>query len=117
MAENLKAVAAPPDDQDLIVDTAHCYKSFADMQICFGNLAPDGIVFKVSSMKDPVFEGTAVCFDDPWQIVKAVEERQTKPSSMVSTQRRTSVRTQFDCLTRWNLSLTYCVAQWLCGRG
>ena len=39
------------------------FKPFADMQICFGNLAPDGIVFKVSSLQQPRFRGTAVCFD------------------------------------------------------
>ena len=83
MAENLKDVPAPPADQDLIVSMENCYKPFADMQICFGNLAPDGIVFKVSSMKDPVFEGTAICFDDPREIVKAVEERRIKPGSVI----------------------------------
>ncbi|HIE98130.1 MAG TPA: dihydroxy-acid dehydratase [Fuerstia sp.] len=83
LAENLADVPAPPDGQDLIVDRDNCYKPYADMQICFGNLAPDGIVFKVSSMKDPVFEGTAICFDDPRDIVKAVEERRIKPGSVI----------------------------------
>ncbi len=53
------------------------------MQICFGNLAPEGIVFKVSSMKDPKFEGKAVCFDDPRDIVIAVEQRKIKPGSVI----------------------------------
>lgn len=83
MAENLQGVADPAPDQDLIVPIAKCFKPFADMQICFGNLAPDGIVFKVSSMKNPAFEGRAVCFDDPRQIVRAVEQRQIKPGSVI----------------------------------
>ncbi|MEZ6122006.1 MAG: dihydroxy-acid dehydratase [Planctomycetaceae bacterium] len=83
MAENLANVPAPPEGQDLIVSVDNCYKPFADMQICFGNLAPDGIVFKVSSMKDPVFEGKAVCFDDPRDIVKAVEARKISPGSVI----------------------------------
>lgn len=83
LAENLADVAPPPEGQDLIVDRENCYKPFADMQICFGNLAPDGIVFKVSSMEEPVFEGTAVCFDDPREIVKAVEEKRIKPGSVI----------------------------------
>lgn len=83
MAENLANVPRPPADQDLIVNPENCYKPFADMQICFGNLAPDGIVFKVSSMKEPVFEGKAVCFDDPRDIVKAVEQRRIKPGSVI----------------------------------
>lgn len=83
MAENLADVPAPPQDQDLIVSKENCFKPFADMQICFGNLAPEGIVLKVSSMKDPVFEGAAMCFDDPRDIVKAVEERRVQPGTVI----------------------------------
>ena len=53
------------------------------MQICFGNLAPEGIVFKVSSMKEPHFEGKAVCFDDPLDIVRAVEQRRIQPGTVI----------------------------------
>lgn len=83
LRQNLSGVAAPGESQDLIVSVANCYKPFADMQICFGNLAPDGIVFKVSSMKDPRFEGAAVCFEDPRDIVRAVEKRQIRPGSVI----------------------------------
>jgi len=83
MAENLKDVPKPPAGQDLIVTKENCYKPFADMQVCFGNLAPDGIVFKVSSMKHPAFEGKAVCFDDPRDIVRAVEQRRITPGSVI----------------------------------
>ena len=83
MAENLKDVPKPPAGQDLIVTKENCYKPFADMQICFGNLAPEGIVFKVSSMKNPEFEGKAVCFDDPRDIVRAVEQRTITPGSVI----------------------------------
>lgn len=83
MAENLANVPPPPEDQDLIVSQENCFKPFADMQICFGNLAPEGIVFKVSSMKNPVFEGAAMCFDDPRDIVRAVEERRVQPGTVI----------------------------------
>jgi len=83
MAENLADVPKPPAGQDLIVSLENCYKPFADMQVCFGNLAPEGIVFKVSSMKNPVFQGKAVCFDDPRDIVKAVEQRKIVPGSVI----------------------------------
>lgn len=83
MAENLKDVPKPPAGQDLIVTKENCYKPFADMQVCFGNLAPDGIVFKVSSMKNPAFEGKAVCFDDPRDIVRAVEQRRIAQGSVI----------------------------------
>lgn len=83
MGENLASVSPPSDNQDLIVPVSRCYKPFADMQICFGNLAPGGIVFKVSSMKQPVFEGKAICFDDPREIVRAVEQRRIQPGSVI----------------------------------
>src|SRR5690606_38514049 len=59
------------------------YKPFADMQICFGNLAPDGIVFKVSSMKEPRFRGKAMCFSSAKDVVDAVEARRVKPGSVI----------------------------------
>lgn len=83
LAENLADVPPPPADQTLIVPRENCFKPFADMQVCFGSLAPDGIVFKVSSMDEPRFTGTAVCFDDPRDIVTAVEERRIQPGSVI----------------------------------
>lgn len=83
LSENLRDVPGLPDGQDLIVSRENCYKPFADMQVCFGNLAPEGIVFKVSSMKNPAFEGRAVCFDDPREIVRAVEQRRITPGSVI----------------------------------
>ncbi|MFN9238188.1 MAG: dihydroxy-acid dehydratase [Planctomyces sp.] len=83
LAENLRDVPPPPAGQDLLVSRDNCYKPFADMQVCFGNLAPEGIVFKVSSMKDPRFTGKAVCFDDPRDIVRAVEQRRITPGSVI----------------------------------
>jgi dihydroxy-acid dehydratase len=83
MGDNLRDVAAPEEDQDLIVSRENCFKPFADMQICFGNLAPDGIVFKVSSMKQPEFRGAAICFDDPRDVTRAVEERRITQGSVI----------------------------------
>ncbi len=83
MADNLQDVGPAAIDQDLIVSVENCYKPYADMQICFGNLAPQGIVFKVSSLKSPCFEGKAVCFDNPLDIVKAVEQKQIQPGSVI----------------------------------
>ena len=53
------------------------------MQICFGNLAPGGIVFKVSSMEQPSFRGLAICFDEAKEIVDAVEAKLIKPGSVI----------------------------------
>ena len=61
LEENLKDIPAVPADQDLIAPADTPFKAHADMQICFGNLAPEGMVFKVSSMQSPTFSGSAMC--------------------------------------------------------
>ena len=83
MAENLADVPAVPAEQELIAPHDTPFKEFADMQICFGNLAPGGIVFKVSSMKEPKFRGKAVCFDDARSIADAVEAGKVSPGSVI----------------------------------
>ena len=83
LAENLADAASPREGQELIAPADAPFKPFADMQICFGNLAPDGIVFKVSSMDKPAFRGAAICFDDAKSVVDAVEANRIKPGSVI----------------------------------
>ncbi len=83
LADNLAAIGEPPAGQELLAPVDSPYKPFADIQICFGNLAPEGIVFKVSSMNEPRFRGTAICFDEPRQVVEAVEAGRIKPGSVI----------------------------------
>jgi dihydroxy-acid dehydratase len=83
LAENLQDAPPPPAGQTLIVPADAPLKPFADMQICFGNLAPGGIVFKVSSLQEPRFEGTAMCFDSAKQVADAVEAKQVRPGNVI----------------------------------
>ncbi|HBE67793.1 MAG TPA: dihydroxy-acid dehydratase [Planctomycetaceae bacterium] len=83
LAENLADISEPPADQELLAPVDSPYKPFADIQICFGNLAPEGIVFKVSSMSEPRFRGQAICFDEAKQVVEAVEAGRIKPGSVI----------------------------------
>lgn len=83
LAENLEEIGDVPADQDLIAPLDQPYKEYADMQICFGNLAPGGIVFKVSSMQESHFTGVACCFDEAKGVVDAVEAGQIKPGSVI----------------------------------
>lgn len=82
-AENFVSVPDVPDEQPLIAPIEAPFKLHADMQICFGNLAPKGIVFKVSSLEATSFRGPAACFDDARKIVEAVEQRQIEPGSVI----------------------------------
>lgn len=83
IAENLTDIPPVSPDQELIAMADSPFKDFADMQVCFGNLAPDGIVFKVSSMREAKFEGRAICFEDPRAVVDAVEAGRIKAGHVI----------------------------------
>ena len=83
LGENLAQVAPPIAGQELIAPLGEPFKPYADMQICFGNLAPDGIVFKVSSREQPDFQGQAICFENPRDVVEAVENGVIRPGHVI----------------------------------
>ena len=83
LAENLADEPNVPVDQELIVPANKPFKEYADMQICFGNLAPEGIVFKVSSMPETSFTGSAICFEDSKSVADAVEAGRIKPGTVI----------------------------------
>ena len=72
-----------PQAQDLIAPVGAPFKKYADVQVCFGNLAPDGIVFKVSSRQEAGFEGEAICFNDADSLVDAVNSGRVRPGHVV----------------------------------
>lgn len=83
LAEDLAGVPDPPAGQTLIAPLEQPFKPYADMQICFGNLAPGGIVFKVSSLQEPRFRGTAICFDNSKAVADAVEAKRIRPGHVI----------------------------------
>ena len=83
LAENLAGYGPPPPGQQLIAPADAPFKPFADIQICFGNLAPDGIVFKVSSLQRPQFRGRAICFENAKDVADAVEARRIRPGQVI----------------------------------
>jgi dihydroxy-acid dehydratase len=83
LAANLAEIGAPPEGQQLIVTADSPFKPYADMQICFGNLAPEGIVFKVSSMQQPRYRGAAMCFDNAKDVADAVEAGRVRPGTVI----------------------------------
>jgi dihydroxy-acid dehydratase len=80
---NVESAVAPPDGHTLIASHESPFKLFADIQICFGNLAPNGMVFKVSSLSTPQFAGPAICFQSGKQVVDAVNQRRIRPGHVV----------------------------------
>ncbi len=88
LAENVADASDAPTSghssgQDLFAPIDAPFKAFADMQVCFGNLAPDGIVFKVSSLSEPRFRGPAMCFSTGREVSEAVEQRRIRPGSVI----------------------------------
>ncbi len=83
LAENVADCADVPADQELIAPLGQPFKEYADMQICFGNLAPHGMVFKVSSLKSPRFQGKAICFEDAKSVSDAASAGLIKPGHFV----------------------------------
>lgn len=83
LAENVAAVSDVQPDQELMAPIESPFKPFADMQVCFGNLAPEGAVFKVSSLSEPRFRGPAMCFDSGKAVSDAVEQRKIRPGHFI----------------------------------
>jgi dihydroxy-acid dehydratase len=83
LAENLANAAEVPFPNELIAPIEAPFKEFADIQICFGNLAPDGIVFKVSSLDEPRFRGKAICFTDSKGVSDAAAAGRIQPGHIV----------------------------------
>jgi dihydroxy-acid dehydratase len=68
---------------DLLAPAAAPFKPFADIQICFGNVAPDGIVFKASSLTEPQFRGKAICFTEARAVSEAAAAGRIRPGHVV----------------------------------
>jgi dihydroxy-acid dehydratase len=83
LAENLASAKAVPFPNDLIAPHDKPFKDYADIQVCFGNLAPHGMVFKVSSLKEPRFSGRAICFENSKGVFEAAAQGRIKPGHIV----------------------------------
>lgn len=83
LAENLAGAAEVPFPNDLIAPVEAPFKEYADIQICFGNLSPHGMVFKVSSLDEPQFKGRAICFNDSKGVSDAAAAGLIRPGHIV----------------------------------
>jgi dihydroxy-acid dehydratase len=83
LAENVENCQDVPLDQELIAPLGQPFKAYADLQICFGNLAPHGMVFKVSSRQNPHFSGKAICFKSVQEVSDAASQGKIQPGHVV----------------------------------
>jgi dihydroxy-acid dehydratase len=83
LAENVASCPDVPVNQELIAPLGKPFKDYADLQICFGNLAPHGMVFKVSSRLNPHFSGRAICFESVKDVSDAASAGRIQPGHVV----------------------------------
>jgi dihydroxy-acid dehydratase len=81
--ENLRDTPDVPQPNVLIAPLGAPWKTIADLQICFGNVAPDGIVFKVNALTDSRFTGHAICFQSGKAVADAASSGLIRPGHVV----------------------------------
>ena len=84
LAENHADVALPAvGPEEFLRPPEAPLNAAADLQVCFGNLAPEGVVFKVSSLEEPRFAGRALVFEEAKAIADAAAAGRITPGTVV----------------------------------
>ena len=83
LGENLADVVIPEDSGGFLRDPSSPLNAAADLQVCFGNLAPGGVVFKVSSLPEPRFSGRALVFEEAKAVADAAAAGLITPGTVV----------------------------------
>ncbi len=83
LRETYLAYPSAPAGQQVLRPKSDPINPRSDLQICFGNIAPDGVVFKVSSLKEAKFSGTAICFRSAQAVAEAAAAGRIQPGQVV----------------------------------
>ena len=83
IAENLASVPDLQDGQDVIYEMQKALKPTGNIQILYGNIAPDGCVAKISGKEGEFFEGTAVVFEGEKEVIKGIQAGEVKAGNVV----------------------------------
>lgn len=83
LADALFEASELPPHQDLIAAYETPFEPYADMQVCFGNVAPDGILFKLRPGKAVEFSGSAICFNDAGALERAAASGKIQPGNVI----------------------------------
>jgi dihydroxy-acid dehydratase len=83
LAENLADAPDVPFPNPLIAPLDAPFKAYADIQICFGNIAPHGMVFKVSSLDEPALQGHRHLLHDSKAVSDAAAAGKIRPGHIV----------------------------------
>tara|TARA_R110000868_G_scaffold15443_10_gene70447 strand:- start:10894 stop:12567 length:1674 start_codon:yes stop_codon:yes gene_type:complete len=83
IAENLASVPNLNDGQDVIHEIHKALKPTGNIQILYGNLAEDGCVAKISGKEGEYFEGTAIVYENEFDVITGVQAGEVKPGNVV----------------------------------
>jgi len=83
VAENLAEVPCLPLDQDVIRRVEHPVSAQGQLQMLFGNLAPEGSVAKISGKEGYFFKGTAQVFENEFDLIDVVRQGGISPGTVI----------------------------------
>lgn len=83
IAENLASVPDLNDGQEVIHEIQKALKPTGNIQILYGNIASEGCVAKISGKEGEFFEGTAVVFENEYDVIKGIRGGEVKPGNVV----------------------------------
>ena len=83
IAENLASVPDLQDGQEVIYEMQKALKATGNIQILYGNIAPDGCVAKISGKEGEFFEGTAVVFEGEKDVIRGIQAGEVKAGNVV----------------------------------
>ncbi|MDH4473486.1 MAG: dihydroxy-acid dehydratase [Fluviicola sp.] len=83
VAENLTDVPCLPVDQDVIRRVENPVSAQGQLQMLFGNLAPDGSVAKISGKEGYFFKGKAQVFENEFDLIDVVRQGGISPGTVI----------------------------------
>ena len=83
VADNLADISDYPEDQDIIQPFSNPIKSEGHLTICYGNLAKEGSVAKISGKEGLFFEGKAIVFDSEETALNSILDGTVKKGHVI----------------------------------
>lgn len=83
IAQNLAHITSLTPNQNIILPIHKPLKKTGHIQILYGNIAPQGAVAKISGNEGNYFEGPAIVYDNEFEVIKGIQNKEVKPGNVV----------------------------------
>jgi dihydroxy-acid dehydratase len=83
LSQNLSELPDLNDGQEVIFEIHKALKATGNIQILYGNLAEEGCVAKISGNEGEYFEGTAIVYENEYDVITGVRNGEVKPGNVV----------------------------------